>query len=62
MRSNNYNLDVRQKQIEEEFQETFHLPIIYFTQLVGLAFGIKSEELGLDKHFADPYPLLKKVQ
>jgi heterodisulfide reductase subunit B len=56
------NLDARQKQIEEEFKENFHLPIIYFTQLMGLAFGLKSEELGLDKHFIDPSPLLKKIE
>ncbi len=55
------NLDARQKQIEEEFKETFQLPIIYFTQLMGLAYGIKSEELGLNKHFVDPMPLLDKV-
>jgi heterodisulfide reductase subunit B len=55
------NLDARQRQIEEEFKETFQLPIIYFTQLMGLAFGLKSEELGLDKHFIDPLPILKRV-
>jgi len=55
------NLDARQRQIEEEFKETFQLPIIYFTQLMGLAFGLKSEELGLDKHFVDPLPILKRV-
>lgn len=55
------NLDARQKQIEEEYQETFHLPVIYFTQLMGLAFGLKSEELGLNKHFVDPQPLLNKI-
>jgi len=55
------NLDARQKQIEEEYKETFHLPVIYFTQLMGLAFGLKSEELGLDKHFVNPLPLLKKI-
>jgi len=55
------NLDARQEQIEEEFKEEFHLPIIYFTQLMGLAFGLKAEALGLDKHFVDPLPTLKKV-
>ena len=55
------NLDARQKQIEEEFKETFQLPIIYFTQLMGVAFGLTSEALGLDKHFVDPLPLLKRV-
>ena len=56
------NLDARQKQIEEEFKEEFQLPIIYFTQLMGLAFGLTSEELGLDKHFVNPIPLLEKVK
>ena len=55
------NLDARQKQIEEEFKESFNLPIIYFTQLMGLALGLKSEALGLDKHFVDPNPLLHQV-
>jgi heterodisulfide reductase subunit B len=55
------NLDARQKQIEEESKESFQLPILYFTQLMGLAFGLKSEELGLGKHFVDPQPLLTKI-
>jgi heterodisulfide reductase subunit B len=55
------NLDARQKQIEDEFNETYRLPIIYFTQLMGLAFGLKSDELGLDKHFVDPAAVLNKV-
>jgi heterodisulfide reductase subunit B len=56
------NLDARQKQIEEEFKETFQLPIIYFTQLMGLAFGLKTEALGLDKHFVDPTPTLSRIK
>jgi len=55
------NLDARQKQIEEEFKESFNLPIIYFTQLMGLALGLKSEALGLNKHFVDPNRLLHQV-
>ena len=55
------NLDARQKQIETEFREQFQLPILYFTQLMGLAIGLNSEALGLDKHFVDPLPLLQKV-
>jgi heterodisulfide reductase subunit B len=56
------NLDARQKQIEEEFKETFHLPIVYFTQLMGLAFGLTSGELGLGKHFVDPIPVLSSIE
>ena len=54
------NLDSRQKQIEEEFEETFDLPIFYLTQLMGLAFGVAPKELGLQKHFVDPFPLLRE--
>lgn len=55
------NLDARQKQIEEEFKERFDLPVLYFTQLMGLAFGSKTDELGLNKHFVNPLPLLMRV-
>jgi len=56
------NLDARQKQIEGEFKETFRLPILYFTQLMGLAFGLRPDLLGLGKHFVDPNPILKKME
>ena len=46
--------------IEEEFEETFDLPIFYLTQLMGLAFGVTPKELGLQKHFVDPFPLLRE--
>jgi len=35
------------------------LPILYFTQLLGLALGISPEELELNKHIVDPYPVLR---
>lgn len=49
------NLDMRQKAMELDFR----LPIIYFTQLIGLAFGYKSGQLGINKLFNSPMPLLK---
>ncbi len=54
------NLDARQKQIEKLFRESFNLPILYFTQMMGLAFGLEPQALGLDKHFVDPMPLLSQ--
>jgi heterodisulfide reductase subunit B len=49
------NLDSRQGQMAGEF----NLPILYFTQLMGLTFGLEPKALGLDKHFIDPIPLLR---
>lgn len=54
------NLDLRQGQIGKQDQQKYHLPIIYFTQLMGLAFGLAPEILGLHHHLVDPLGLLKK--
>ncbi len=54
------NLDLRQAQIGREDQKNYDLPIVYFTQLMGLAFGIAPEALGLNHHLVDPVALLKK--
>jgi heterodisulfide reductase subunit B len=53
------NLDLRQKQINEEFGGEFDIPVVYFTQLMGVAYGLHAKELGLDKHFSDAIGLLK---
>ncbi len=55
------NLDMRQGQISRRYGTDIHLPIFYFTQVVGLAMGRGVKELGLDKHFADPRPLLAEI-
>jgi heterodisulfide reductase subunit B len=53
------NLDLRQKQINEEFGGEFDIPIVYFTQLMGVAYGYDAETLGLHKHFTDAIGLLE---
>ncbi|MDD5088511.1 MAG: heterodisulfide reductase-related iron-sulfur binding cluster, partial [bacterium] len=42
------NLEAYQSKINERFGAKHHLPIVYFTQLVGLALGIEPKKLGLD--------------
>lgn len=55
------NLDMRQGQINRRYGTDFRLPIFYFTQIVGLATGHRAEELLLDRHLADPRPLLAEA-
>jgi len=52
------NLDLRQGDIEKESGESFGLPVFYFTQLLGLAFGLKPSELGLRRMVVSPTKLL----
>ncbi len=54
------NLDGRQQQINEKFNTDFRIPILYFTELMGLAFGIKAKELGLFKHLTEVDDFLKE--
>ncbi len=35
------------------------IPIVYFTELMGLAFGLTPAALGMGKHFRDPMPALR---
>jgi len=55
-----FNLDARQKDIESRFDIKINLPVLHFTQLVGLAFGIEPKQLGLQRNCVSPrkiYPL-----
>ncbi len=54
------NLDLRQRAINRKYGTSFEIPIIYFTQLIGLALGIAPRELGLGLHSVNPKNLLKK--
>lgn len=52
------NLDLRQAMINKKFKKNFNMPILYFTQLLGLSLGIEAKKLGLDKHIVNPLKLL----
>jgi heterodisulfide reductase subunit B2 len=54
------NLDTRQAEVEQQYGTRYNLPIFYFTQLMGLAFGIKADKLGLQKHFVSAEALIPK--
>ena len=43
------NLDAYQSRVNKKFKTSFNLPVLFFTQLMGVAFGIESQALGLEK-------------
>ncbi|MCX5834775.1 MAG: CoB--CoM heterodisulfide reductase iron-sulfur subunit B family protein, partial [Deltaproteobacteria bacterium] len=43
------NLDSRQEEIRKERGTVYSLPVIYFTQLMGLAYGYSPREVGLTR-------------
>jgi heterodisulfide reductase subunit B2 len=55
------NLDAYQADVNRMFKTDFHIPVFYFTQLMGLAFGHPAEELGINRDFVDPQDALAKI-
>jgi heterodisulfide reductase subunit B len=55
------NLDMRQPDIEKHTGKKFDLPIMYFTQLMALAFGYPEKELKLPKHIVPVEAALRHI-
>lgn len=55
-----FNMDNMQKEIMERYPEFTPIPILYFTQLMVLAFGLDEEYCGFDLNHIDPRPLLRE--
>ena len=55
------NLDARQPEIAAKRGQAFDLPVLYFSQVVGLAMGLDPRRLGLHRHLVSPFPLLERV-
>jgi len=53
-----YNLDKQQEEMEKRVQGFQKVPIVYFTQLLGLALGIDEEHLDFSDNYVDPRPVL----
>jgi heterodisulfide reductase subunit B len=43
------NLDLRQGQVNSTMGSSFNIPILYFSQIMGLAYGYSPKELAMDK-------------
>lgn len=55
------NIDGYQDQMNKYFGSNYHIPILFFTQLMGLAFGINPKELGIGKELVSAAPALSRI-
>jgi heterodisulfide reductase subunit B2 len=55
------NLDLRQQDVKKETGRDYQMPILYITQLLGLALGISSKNLGLNKLMVPATKVLQKA-
>lgn len=55
------NLDAYQGEMNRHFKTNFHMPIMFFTQLLGLALGIDAKKLGFGREFVSAKTALAKI-
>lgn len=55
------NLDAYQGETNHFFHTNYHMPIMFFTQLIGLAFGKDPQELGFGKELVDARQALSRI-
>lgn len=55
-----FNLDAVQGDIKNEDKEFETIPVLYFTQLLALIFGIDSNINDFSLHYIDPRPILER--
>ena len=54
------NLDLRMKEISKEFSRNFNIPVLYFSELIGLALGSRSAKKWFKNHLVNPVKILKQ--
>ena len=55
------NLDAFQGAMNRYFKTSYHVPVLYFTQVIGLAFGLSAAEVDIGAELVDARPALAKV-
>ncbi len=53
------NLDLRQGQVNSLLGSSFNIPVLYFSQILGLAYGYSPKELAMDKVIVNADHLIK---
>jgi heterodisulfide reductase subunit B len=54
------NLDAYQGKVNRKFKTNYKIPVLFFTQLMGIAFGIDNKTLGIEKCIVSADTVLAK--
>lgn len=55
------NLDAYQGRVNARFKTDYKLPVLFITQLIGLALGIGAESLGMNTNIVSPHEILNYI-
>jgi heterodisulfide reductase subunit B len=51
------NLEAYQDVINKVYKTNYSMPVLFFTQVLGLAFGFSEKDLGIDKNLTESIKL-----
>ena len=54
-------LDAKQRALEDKKGQKIGIPVLYVTQLVGIALGLSPEELGLEMNSVSPMAMVERA-
>jgi len=57
-----FNLEIIQDKIVKKYKEDIRMPILYFTQLMGLALGISKDDLGFSRSIISLKAMWEKIR
>jgi len=55
------NLDAYQRETNQHFHTNYQMPILFFTQLMGIAFGIEPTALGFGRELVNASPAMGRI-
>ncbi len=56
-----FNLEILQDKMVKKYKDNVTMPILYFSQLIGLAMGLPKEDLGFSRSIIDLEPMWEKI-
>jgi heterodisulfide reductase subunit B len=56
-----FNLEILQHKMAKKYKDDVTMPILFFSQLIGLAMGISKEDLGFPRSIIDLKPMWDKI-
>lgn len=57
-----FNVEINQDKIVKKYKEDVKMPVLYFSQLMGLALGISKEDLGFSRSIIPMEPIWEKLK
>jgi len=55
------NIDAYQGEMNHHFGTSYHMPVVFFTQLMGIAFGMRARDLGFGMELVSAKKAMQKI-